>query len=138
MRTDFYLLTTDSLEERDQFACRLIEKAFLAKHTLYVATDSEEQAAKFDLLLWSFRPDSFVPHSRLDASESAPVIIGHAQFNSPLEIWLNLSQELPPTDLACRRLIEIVPTISTVQDAARQRFRHYRTLGYTLNTHNVN
>lgn len=137
MRTDFYLLTTDSLNERDHFACRLIEKAFLAKHTLFIATDSDEQADAFDRLLWAFRPDSFVPHSRQTAPHS-PVVIGKAPFSTQRDIWLHLSDQLPPSDLPCSRLIEIVPNIPSLQETARQRFRHYRQLGYTLQTHNVN
>lgn len=137
MRTDFYLLTTTSLNERDHFACRLVEKAFLAKHTLFVATDTDEEADAFDQLLWAFRPDSFVPHTR-QAAPHSPVVIGRAPFTTPCDIWLHLSDQLPPGDLPCSRLIEIVPNIPPLQETARQRFRHYRQLGYTLQTHNVN
>ena len=141
MRTDFYLLTTPSLEERDHFACRLVEKAFLAKHTLYIATETEEQAAAFDHLLWTFRPDSFVPHALQNTTKTVhntPIMIGNGHPTTQSDIWLHLGNQNPPAELPCTRLIEIIPNISSLQETARQRFRHYRNLGYTLQTHNVN
>lgn len=141
MRTDFYLLSTASLDERDHFACRLVEKAFLAQHSLYIATDTDEQAAAFDQLLWQFRADSFVPHALANNTpldETMPILIGNAQTNSPAEVWVHLSSQLPPSELHCQRLVEIIPNIPSQQEIARQRFRHYRKLGYTLQTHNVN
>jgi DNA polymerase-3 subunit chi len=141
MRTDFYLLSTENLEERDHFACRLVEKAFLAQHTLYIATDTNEQASAFDQLLWTFRADSFIPHSLTSHCQSAkvtPILIGDAQTTPSSEMWIHLSTQLPPAQLQCQRLIEIIPKIPALQEMARQRFRHYRELGYTLQTHNVN
>lgn len=141
MRTDFYLLSSDSLAERDHYACRLVEKAFLAKQTLFIAMESDEEAAHFDQLLWQFRADSFVPHA-LSKNHSAdalmPILIGTALVTQPADIWLNLSQRPAPTDLPCQRLIEIVPNNPALQSTARERFRHYRELGYTLQTHHVN
>jgi DNA polymerase III subunit chi len=140
MRTDFYLLTTDNLIERDHFACRLVEKAFLAKHTLYIATDTPEQAKAFDQLLWQFRADSFVPHGLARQGETGkllPILIGEVQATVNTDIWLNLSDQLPPPNLQCQRLIEIIPSQPKLQETARQRYRQYRELGYTLQTHNV-
>jgi DNA polymerase-3 subunit chi len=140
MRTDFYLLTTDSLLERDHFACRLVEKAFLAKHILYIATETAEQAIAFDELLWQFRADSFVPHGMAAAGNIGkvmPILIGDAQTTVNTNIWLNLSDQLPPPDLQCQRLIEIIPSQPKLQETARQRYRQYRELGYTLQTHNL-
>jgi DNA polymerase-3 subunit chi len=140
MRTDFYLLSSESLAERDHYACRLIEKAFLARHTLYIATDSDEEATRFDQLLWQFRAESFVPHAlskNHPADEAMPILIGTASSTQPAEIWLNLSVQPAPMAPPCQRLIEIVPNIPALQASARERFRHYRELGYTLQTHHI-
>lgn len=141
MRTDFYLLSSHCLEERDHFACRLVEKAFLARHTLYIATDSEEQTTRFDQRLWTFRADSFVPHQQRGEGpleKHTPITIGSIMDPAVADVWIHLSTQHPPKDLPCQRLIEIIPKVPALQAMARERFREYRERGYTLQTHNVN
>lgn len=137
MRTDFYLLPTENLAERDSFVCRLIEKAFLSGKTLYVATDSAEEATKLDQLLWEFRADSFIPHQLSDSPSESPIIIGTLSTMQSADILLNLSQQNPPEQLPYQRLIEVIPKDPAWQDKARERFRQYRKLGYNLHTHQL-
>lgn len=137
MHVDFYILASDNLAERDQFACQIIEQAFLSHHKLFVATHSADQAQQLDELLWTFRPDSFVPHAQA-GTIAAPVIIGTlAQSRPGYDVWVNLSNQQPPIDPEVQQLIEIVAKIPDHQQAARDRFRQYRELGYVLNTHNI-
>lgn len=137
MRTDFYLLPTENLAERDSFVCRLIEKAFLSGNTLFVATDSMDAATKLDQLLWEFRADSFLPHQLSSAPSNSPILIGPLATVQPADILLNLSQQNPPEQPPCQRLIEVIPKDPACQDKARERFRQYRKLGYTLHTHQL-
>jgi DNA polymerase-3 subunit chi len=140
MRTDFYLLSSNSSAERDQIACKLIEKAFLAQQTVYVATNTDDQAAEFDKLLWEFRAESFIPHAlckTLSENSLAPVLIGIPNATQPSEIWLNLSDQLPPSSLSCQRLIEIIPNNPDLQTKARERFRQYRDQGHAINSHKI-
>ncbi|MGR9012177.1 MAG: DNA polymerase III subunit chi [Gammaproteobacteria bacterium] len=58
----FYILPTESLEDRYLFACKLIEKAYRSGSYCYVLTDSAEQSRLIDDLLWTFRAGSFIPH----------------------------------------------------------------------------
>ena len=58
----FYVLPSESLQERYLFACKLIEKAYRSGHFCYVLTDSAEQSQIIDDLLWTFRAGSFIPH----------------------------------------------------------------------------
>lgn len=137
MHVDFYILASDNLAERDQFACQIIEKAFLSHHKLFVATHSVEEAQQLDELLWTFRPDSFVPHAPA-GTIAAPVIIGILEQSRPgFDVWMNLSNQQPIIDAEVQRVIEIVAKIPLHQQAARDRFRQYRELGYVLNTHNI-
>lgn len=137
MRVDFYILASDSLAYRDQFACQIIEQAFLSHHKLFVAMHSADQVKQFDELLWGFRPDSFVPHAQAGTT-SAPIIIGTlAQARPGYDIWVNLSDQQPSVDNEVQGLIEIVAKVPEYQQAARDRFRHYRELGYELHTHNI-
>jgi len=58
----FYILPTESLDDRYLFACKLIEKAYRSGSFCYVLTDSAEQSRIIDDLLWTFRAGSFIPH----------------------------------------------------------------------------
>ena len=58
----FYILPSESQEERYLFACKLIEKAYRSGHFCYVLTDDAEQSQILDDLLWTFRAGSFIPH----------------------------------------------------------------------------
>ena len=58
----FYVLPTESTQERQLFACKLVEKAYRSGVFSYVLTDSLEQSQQLDDLLWTFRAGSFIPH----------------------------------------------------------------------------
>ena len=71
-RIDFYQITGD----QQAFTCRLIDQVYRRGHQIYVHTASMEQAERLDEDLWSFRPDSFVPHALTGQELVVPVRIG--------------------------------------------------------------
>lgn len=142
-RVDFYVLEnadSDSL----MFACRLVEKAFLAGHRVHVTTTSAEEAGRLDNLLWTFRPGSFVPHcldSRRPTDEplATPVTIGSASESADdaRDVLVNLSGKPPREPARYRRVAEIVAADAASKDAARERYRQYRSLGCELHSHTI-
>ena len=58
----YYLLPSESPQDRYLFACKLIEKAYRNACFCYVLTDNAEQSRQLDELLWTFRAGSFIPH----------------------------------------------------------------------------
>ena len=77
-RIDFYQIESD--EDPLFFTCRLIEKVYRRGHRIYVHTGDEAGARAMDDLLWSFRPDRFIPHEVASGTEDesrAPIRIGH-------------------------------------------------------------
>ena len=68
-RIDFYLLqdVADNEEKASQskyaLACRLIEKAYLRGHKVFVFCNNRQEAETLDELLWTFKEDSFIPHN---------------------------------------------------------------------------
>ena len=66
-RVSFYLLNSQDVQSRQQFACRLAEKAVRQGNKVMIATGNEAESRELDQLLWSFRPESFVPHVILGA-----------------------------------------------------------------------
>src|SRR5690242_5786230 len=64
-RVDFYVIQSDSARERLRTACRVVEKAYLAGHTVLVWHTDIEELRDFDELLWTFGDGSFVPHEAI-------------------------------------------------------------------------
>ena len=122
MRIDFYLLNEAAPEALWLTACRLLEKAYLKKHQVFVYCAHQQDAEHLDELLWTFKPDSFIPHHiQGEGPEPPPPIqIGYSQeprgFN---DILFNLSPD------------EAAKTIS------RDHFREYRKKGFEPQTHNI-
>ena len=52
---------------RLRLACRVAEKAYLAKQKVVVLLDDAEALRRFDELLWTFGDGSFVPHDAVSA-----------------------------------------------------------------------
>lgn len=138
-RADFYLLSANAPPEAAlNFACRLADKAFQLGHRVYLHTASAEQSARLDELLWTFRQDSFVPHACYDQplAAAAAVVIGHGvpppEWN---DVLLNLGAELAPAHERFARIGEVVAYPQ--RQAARNRYQHYKSLGYLMEHHDV-
>lgn len=142
-RVDFYVLEkagSDSL----MFACRLVEKAFLAGHRVHIATASSEEAGRVDNLLWTFRPGSFIPHClaaspATDEPLATPVTISNCADaeGSPPDVLVNLSGTPPREPSRFRRVAEIVAPDAASKEAARARYRQYRAIGCELHSHSI-
>ncbi len=143
-RIDFYLLSSQQADASERTACRLAEKAYALKHTIYIHADSQQQAIQLDKLLWTFRDGSFVPHQLhgLDESDNSPVIIGHQsspdkELATHHQLLINLDQTVPAFFSRFERVAEIVSADEQQRKAARERFRFYRQRGYELQTHEL-
>lgn len=138
-RVDFYVLQTDDPAQRRITACRLIEKIYRQGLSVFVNLDSEEEAQRFDDLLWTFRQGSFVPHEPYASSAGeVPVLIG---FGTPVpggqDVLLNLGVVLPKGHEGYPRIAEIVDQDPDVRLAGRTRYRQYQTSGMELQTHQI-
>lgn len=137
-RADFYLLSTASDQERWRYACQVLEKAYQHGLSVYVLTASPSEAEALNTLLWEFKPDSFIPHVLANDSVEAPIRIGHTMPASlTCDAVMNLSDQ-PITGLeSITRAFEVVSHATESVAAARQRFKLYRSHGFTLNTHKI-
>jgi len=68
----FYHLNTRTI---DQALPEIVQKAFSAGHKILVRAANDADVERFNTLLWTFRPDSFIPHgSKKDGhGEQQPV-----------------------------------------------------------------
>lgn len=137
-RIDFYLLPEE--DRKHLAACRLAHKAYRLKHRIYILTQTPEESAHLDQLLWTFHPGSFVPHKTQGQPVDAhlPVLIGHdappTEFN---DVLISLKPDVPEFFERFERVAELVSSDQTERAAARERFRVYRDRGFTVQTHNL-
>lgn len=74
MQVDFYHLNASPL---DRVLPRIAEKVVAGGGRLVVVSDSAAQRAGIDRLLWTYTPDSFLPHAQAggEADGEQPVLI---------------------------------------------------------------
>ena len=147
-RIDFYVLQQHADVVRQHFACRLAEKALIEHHHIVIALDSEEQALTLSDYLWTFKPESFLPH-QLHNTQMQSAQISKALVPAPIvltwdampkqgeDVLINLRQEVPQGFDQFKRVIEIVIQETSCLRATRAHFQAYRTQGYTVNSHHI-
>ena len=118
-------------------ACEIAEHTYLAGTPLQVIAANQEQAARLDELLWSFKPDSFVPHGLWtgDRNEpSQPVVITDVQERVP-EIESLLMMDYCPVELVERfsQAIHLVVVDNQERlEASRGYWTQLRAAGFTM------
>ncbi|MEM0953198.1 MAG: DNA polymerase III subunit chi [Pseudomonadota bacterium] len=132
-RVDFYVLPDAEPDQRDIFACRLTDKAFRAGHRVYLHTPDQAAAERLDALLWSFRPQAFIPHGLVGSDSADRVAVGwHDEPGEYREVMINLSLQVPDFVGRFERVCEVVVQEPGVRDALRQSWKHYQHYGYPL------
>lgn len=143
---DFYLTQCETNEGLLEFACRLAEKAYRKKHSIYLHTQDDNATQALDELLWTFRQGSFLPHQTAVAgdedtakSPSTPQIaLGHSgNIGKHNDVLVNLSNNTPEFFSRFNRLAEIVPATDAAVEKSRERYRFYKSRGYPLKVHKL-
>ena len=137
-QVDFYVLPETTSEARWLFACRLIDKVHKLGHRVLVAVDDEVQAQAFDDLLWSFKPESFIPHQILGRPGNSPIeITFNAEAGDHQGLLLNLSSHIPAYFSRFERLSEVVIQEPQALITSRERFSFYKGRGYPIGTRKI-
>ncbi len=137
-KVDFYILPTDSLSARLDFACKLCEKAWRLGHRVYLHCQDAEQRDELDLRLWRFKGEAFVPHDLAEVHADAGVALGLAEHAGDHHgLLINLGASVPGFVGQFERVAEIVVEAPDIRQSARERFRFYREQGYALQDHRL-
>lgn len=137
-RVDFYILETAGPQAREMLACRLAEKAFGRGHRIHIRTESREQAALLNELLWTFRQGSFLPHALAARAEGEPIIIGEGPVPPDADdLLINLGPDVPPEYPQFQRIAEVADQQPETLSRARARFRGYRDQGLEPTSHKL-
>jgi DNA polymerase-3 subunit chi len=140
IRVDFYLLESDQSQVRWLISCRLLEKAYVRGHRVFVYCNNQHDAELIDELLWTFKEDSFIPHNLQGEGPNPPppIQIGYATeprgFN---DILLNLSNHVPQFYGKFKRVMELVINTEEEKEQGRAHYKAYRTKGCELVTHQI-
>lgn len=140
-RVDFYVSEAAGADARLRLACRIAEKAYLAKQSVVVVFDDAALLPKFDDMLWTFADGTFVPHDTVTSAGAAceaPVALttgalpaGHS------DVLLNLGNSVPDSFEKFARVAEFLDGRPEVRAAGRERFKLYRSKAIEPQTHNV-
>ncbi|MGH1439087.1 MAG: DNA polymerase III subunit chi [Cellvibrionaceae bacterium] len=139
-RIDFYVLPDEAAIVRMHYACRLAEKAVHHGHHIVIAVDDEAQAHNLSDYLWSFKPESFLPHQIQDSADSeiSPImVVWDKDYDEHHDILINLSQALHEGFSRFQRVMEIVVQEEACLASTRAHFQFYRERGYPLKSHTI-
>jgi len=136
-RIDFYILQAE--QNKDEFICKLIEKAYKKRHRIYINAEDQEMAHHFDELLWTYKDDSFLPHNLYGdgPNQAPPIQIGFKIEPNARDILINLSSEIPSFYKNFSRVIEIVDKEPATQKISRTHYKTYKSLGHEITTHKL-
>lgn len=138
-KVNFYLLKDASEEGRRFFACRLAEQLQRQGMTVQFVVKDDDEARELDQRLWSFTPESFLPHARVgDAmAGSVNVLIGLGADKPQAGTLLNLLDELPPHHADGDTIAEFIRNDEDAKARSRQQWQSYKQLGYELQLHQL-
>lgn len=137
---DFYVLSEPGDAGVLRAACQVTEKGWAQGLRVYVLARDDEEAARFDELLWTLRADSFVPHERWNGSGMPTARVSVGALDSPPDtpdLLVNLGAPVPAWFRDCRRIAEFVGAEAQPKEAGRRRYREYRDAGAQLRMHEV-
>jgi DNA polymerase-3 subunit chi len=137
-QVDFYVLGSSG-KSPGRLACRLALMAWEQGNRIAVLTENTADAKQLDELMWESPAERFLPHSTDFMDQSAPVRIGTAETDLPVdcEVLINLTAAAVPEPSRFRRLLEIVPATESERTASREKFRAYRNLGLRPVSHTI-
>jgi len=140
-RVDFYVSEAAGVDARLRLACRIAEKAYLARQTVVVLFDDAALLPKFDEMLWTFGDGTFVPHDAVTTEGArceAPVALTAGPLPADhADVLINLGSTVPNHFEKFARVAEFLDARPEVRAAGRERFKTYRGKAIEPQTHNV-
>ena len=134
-QVDFYITQKTSFDELGDLCLKLILKAYHHRFSLDVRFDSEALTRTMDCKLWNHDRDSFTPHEISKTFTNTIHVAPLSGKRSVAMINCSGSSDIAHNDWV--RLLQIVPNQQPLLEQARQQYRHYKQLGYNVNTHKI-
>jgi DNA polymerase-3 subunit chi len=129
----FYHLQKQSL---DRVLPQILEKAFGFNHRVVVRMENEKEVDRMNGLLWTYKPDAFLPHgAKKDGqAERQPIWLTDKDENPNKAGTLvltqgTMSENIADYDLCCEMLDG---RDDNAVKSARQRWKEYQDKGYDV------
>ncbi|HIJ63087.1 MAG TPA: DNA polymerase III subunit chi [Rhodospirillaceae bacterium] len=132
-RVGFYHLQRSTL---DQTLPRLVQKALEGGHRVLVMAGSAERVAHLEALLWTWQPDSWLPHGKAGDADAAlqPVLLTHQDDNGNSADILILTDGVVSSQMdrfdRCLSLFDGNDDEAVMK--ARDLWREWKTRGWSL------
>lgn len=151
-RVDFYLLADQAPSAFWLLACRLLTKAYRQKNNAFVYCKDANEACQLDELLWTYDPNSFIPHCIMgsELTSHSPIHIGWEEepnsnelnldksaSNQKSKILFNLSSKIPPFYSQFQRVVELIANEEQAKAESRKRYASYRAEQCELYFHQI-
>ena len=130
-RIDFHFNVPDKLG----YGCRLVRKVRQAGLRAVVYCSDRQQLGRFDQVLWTFAPLSFIAHTTAEdrLAPRTPVLLTDHVCDLPHhDVLINLGSDTPEFFSRFERLVEIVTIDENDRASGRSRFRFYKDRGYPI------
>jgi len=138
-RADFYLIDKPRFREDPLLlVCELAKRAFAAEQPTLILTRDFEQAEAVDEYLWSFDPDSFLPHQLAgddDDDNTAILIVPPGVEVADRPMVINLRDTCAPGQFD--RVLEVVAADPAEREGSRSRWAEYRKAGLDVTKHDM-
>jgi len=132
----FYQLADDGSEMNSLFhhACLQAAYFYRQKQKVFIYSKDQKKAHDIDEMLWAFDANSFVPHNLKGEGPSygAPVEISWQAPTGRRPVLINLTDTVPDFASQFSQVIDFVPSDEILKQLARERFKAYRQLGFTV------
>ncbi len=122
----FVEVTASRMEMR---ACEIAEHTYAKGERLQIIAIDEEQAARLDDLLWTYKPDNFVPHGlwkSMDNESAQPVVITTRKERVP-GIASLLTMDYCPVEMV-RQFSKVIHVVVVDNQERLEASRRYWTL----------
>ena len=143
LKTNVLFHHFESIERKDFliYVCKLIEKGYKQNiNPIFIKTDTQTQAEELDKLLWTFRQESYIPHTLVDqdSNNTQPVQIGWIDNEiDDAEAIINLSDGMPDISNDLKKIHEIIDNIDEKKEKARERWKKYKSIGFNIKAYKV-
>ena len=143
LKTNVLFHHFESIERKDFliYVCKLIERGYKQNiNPIFIKTDTQKQAEELDKVLWTFRQESYIPHTLVDqdSNNTQPVQIGWIDNEiEDAEAIINLSDGMPDISNDLKKIHEIIDNIDEKKEKARERWKKYKSIGFNIKAHKV-
>lgn len=130
-----------NVTDKQAYLCRLLRKIVNSGMKAWVVLEPEALKA-LDQNLWTFSQEDFIAHAcqgddPLVAARSSVVLATTVPPEANAQVLVNASAEIPGGFERFARVVEVVSQDPQDREAARDRWRHYTTLGYSMQRHDI-